>query len=328
MPKISIIVPVYNVERYLDNCIESILNQTFKDFELILVNDGSNDKSYEICKSYLEVDSRIKIINKENGGISSARNAGLDIAIGEYIGFVDSDDYIHPQMYEILYKNIKNEEADISLCNFKKVASYEECRLKIFLERDLNVKTLEYSNVDSSKELFTDKSITFVVAWNKLYNRRLFEKNRYKVGKIHEDEFIIHRLLYESNKVVYTTMELYFYLKRENSITSKSLNLKRLNLLEAYIDRINFFSNCKEYSLEEKALFMYSEEFLIHYYLIKNNLHNCKKILKGMKHQYIHLFPKILKLKYYTKKEKIVLIAFCLNSNIYKFYINYKKKYI
>ena len=121
MSKISIIVPVYNVESYLSNCIDSILNQTFKDFELILVNDGSTDKSLEICKHYKNMDDRIFIIDKKNGGLSSARNAGLDIIKGEYIGFVDSDDYIHPQMYELLYKQIIENEADISMCEFKKV---------------------------------------------------------------------------------------------------------------------------------------------------------------------------------------------------------------
>ena len=106
MPEISIIVPVYNAENYLDNCIKSILNQTFEDFELILVNDGSTDKSSHICNYYKKIDSRIKLINKKNGGVSSARNKGLEVAIGKYIGFVDSDDYIHPKMYETLYNYI------------------------------------------------------------------------------------------------------------------------------------------------------------------------------------------------------------------------------
>ena len=322
MPKISIIVPIYNVEQYLGTCINSILNQTFKDFELILVNDGSTDNSLEICKYYKKIDSRICIINKKNGGLSSARNAGLDIAKGEYIGFVDSDDYIHPQMYEILYNYIKKEEADISLCDFKKVKCYEKCESQKYDEKNLDIKS--YCNTQASEELFKEKAITFIVAWNKLYKRKLFNDNRYKLGKRYEDEFIIHRLLYQSTKVVYVPVELYFYLKRDNSIMSKSFSLKNLDALDAYMDRINFFKSCKEIILEEKSLFMYSQEFLIHYYLVKNNIYNCKKVLRHMKRQYLNFFPKIIKLNYFTIKEKLVLMSFCINANIYEYYM--KKK--
>lgn len=324
MPKISIIVPIYNVEEYLSTCINSILNQTFKDFELILVNDGSTDNSLEICKYYKDIDDRICIIDKKNGGLSSARNAGLDIAKGEYIGFVDSDDYIHPQMYEILYRYIRKEKADISLCDFKKVNGYDNYKLQKYTENNLNIKIKSYSNIQASEELFRENAITFIVAWNKLYRRELFDNNRYKLGKRYEDEFIIHKLLYESKKVVYSPIELYFYLKRDNSIMSKSFSLKNLDALDAYIDRINFFRKHKEVILENKALFMYSQEFLIYYYLVKNNIYNHNKVLKDMKYQYFVFFPKVLKLSYFTTKEKLVLITFCINENIYEYYM--KKK--
>lgn len=116
MPKISIIVPIYNVEKYIEKCIQSILNQTFSDFELILVNDGSTDSCGEICDKYKKLDDRIIVIHKVNGGLSSARNAGIDIARGEYIGFIDSDDYIHEKMYEILYNNAITYNSDIVIC--------------------------------------------------------------------------------------------------------------------------------------------------------------------------------------------------------------------
>lgn len=120
-PKISIIVPVYKAEPYLKKCIDSILNQTFKDFELILVDDGSPDRCGEICDEYALKDSRIKIIHKENGGQSSARNVGLDIAQGEYIGFVDSDDWIEPDMYKKLFKVLKNDNVDMAICNINSI---------------------------------------------------------------------------------------------------------------------------------------------------------------------------------------------------------------
>ena len=124
MPKISIIVPVYNVEKYLEKCVRSILAQTFTDFELILVDDGSPDSSGAMCDQFAEQDQRVKVIHKENGGLSDARNAGIEIATGEYLGFVDSDDYIADDMYELLYTNIVKEDADLSICGIYDV--YEE----------------------------------------------------------------------------------------------------------------------------------------------------------------------------------------------------------
>ncbi|MFR2551722.1 MAG: glycosyltransferase [Clostridioides difficile] len=126
MPKISIIVPVYNVEKYLEKCVRSILAQTFTDFELILVDDGSLDSSGAMCDQFAEQDQRVKVIHKENGGLSDARNAGIELATGEYLGFVDSDDYIADDMYELLYTNIVKEDADLSICGIYDVYEGKE----------------------------------------------------------------------------------------------------------------------------------------------------------------------------------------------------------
>ncbi|MFZ3577233.1 glycosyltransferase family 2 protein, partial [Virgibacillus sp. DJP39] len=131
--KLSIIVPVYKVEQYLAKCIDSILNQTYKDFELILVNDGSPDNCSDICDSYMKKDNRIKVIHKANGGLSSARNAGIQIARGEYIGFVDSDDFIHRRMYEVLYKNAFKYLSDIVVCDYSQVQEGEK-----YIEKEIN----------------------------------------------------------------------------------------------------------------------------------------------------------------------------------------------
>ena len=206
MPKISIIVPIYNVEKYLTNCIDSILNQTFKDFELILVNDGSTDNSFEICKHYKDIDDRICIIDKKNGGLSSARNAGLDIAKGEYIGFVDSDDYIHPQMYELLYNQIIKNKADISMCEFKKVSEFNKKELsdKVILNQEVEI----LNNKEAVFKLGENGSVTYVIACNKLYKKSLFNNIKFKEGIIHEDEYIIHRLLYQVKTLVYIKEKL------------------------------------------------------------------------------------------------------------------------
>ena len=199
MPKISIIVPVYNVEKYLEKCIDSILNQSFRDFELILVDDGSTDNSGYVCDRYKDQDNRIIVIHKENGGVSSARNRGLDIARGDFIGFMDSDDFIHKDMYKILYDNLIKNEADLAICKAQNVYQDETIKLNNIVE-DFPVKVL--TSKDALKKLYNIRT-TFVYAWNKLYKRELFEELRYPENKIYEDEWLSPKLLYKSSKIVY-----------------------------------------------------------------------------------------------------------------------------
>lgn len=185
MAEISIIVPVYQVEKYISQCIESILAQTFTDFELILVDDGSKDNSGKICDEYAEKDKRIRVLHKENGGLSDARNKGLDNASGNYFMFVDSDDYIAPNMAECLYQNIIKEDADIAACNFRYV--FEED-----VEEDFS--TENKAEVLSGKEIFYNRKNErnygfWTVAWNKLYKAETFKNMRFRFGKYHEDEF-------------------------------------------------------------------------------------------------------------------------------------------
>ena len=275
MPKISIIVPVYNVENYLKNCIDSILTQTFKDFELILVNDGSTDNSLSICESYKAIDNRIKIVNKKNGGLSSARNAGLDIAAGEYIGFVDSDDYIHPQMYEILYNEIIKNKADISMCDFEKVYEFDKKLLEssFILCDEIDI----LNNKEALYELGGKNGVTYVVAWNKLYKRELFKDVKFKEGIIHEDEYIIHRLLYQVNKLVYIKEKLHFYLQREGSIMDKKLSIDASDYLLACADRIIFFDEKNLIDLKVRWEDFYLWKFFRDYPTLDKSYHNHKK---------------------------------------------------
>lgn len=314
MPKISIIVPVYNVEGYLNNCIDSILNQTFKDFELILVNDGSTDNSLKICKYYKNIDNRICIINKENGGLSSARNAGLDIAKGEYIGFVDSDDYIHPQMYELLYNQIMKNDADISMCEFKRVSEFKKMELsdKVILNQEVEI----LNNEEAVFKLGEKRAVTYVVAWNKLYVKSLFNSIRFKEGIIHEDEYIIHRLLYQINKLVYIRKELYFYLQREGSIMDKSLNINSSDYLLACSDRVKFFYEKDSIQLKKYWEKFYLWKFFNDYSeLYKEYNDNFK--LKILRKDFAQLLKILLKDKDYGKKEKISWIIFAISPKIY-----------
>lgn len=316
MPEISIIVPVYNIENYLENCIESILNQTFKDYELILVDDGSTDKSGEICDKYEKKDSRIKVIHKNNGGLSSARNVGLDIACGQYIGFVDSDDSIHPRMYEILYDLIKKYKVDISCCNYKKTYS-------MFNEHNTYIKStevIEMDNIQAINNLYDDDiGIRLVVAWNKLYSKHLFDDTRYEVGRMHEDEFMAHRILYKCKKIVYTNSELHYYLQREGSIMSQASYKREVDSLLAHSDRMRF---CKKVGLIEMCNYIskrYEYMFWDLYNKIDKNTNSKTKLLSELRKDLIYNLNTLLRLKSNSIKEKRNWIIFAISPQIYNF---------
>lgn len=215
---ISVIIPIYRVENYLEKCIESVRNQTYRDMEIILVDDGSPDGCGAICDRYRNLDGRIKVLHKENGGLSDARNKGIDMATGEYILFVDSDDFIHPQMLEILYHAIQETGADISVCGFKEVGEKDEVIPEsIAIEEELEI----FENQEVMNQL-QHKNLITVVAWNKLYKREIFADDiRYPKGRLHEDEFLIHQVLHRCKRTVYVERELYYYVRREDSITGK-----------------------------------------------------------------------------------------------------------
>lgn len=237
---ISIIVPVYNVDKYLERCVKSLLGQSYSDCEIILVDDGSTDDSGLICDKFAESNKQIKVIHKENGGLSDARNRGIDEAQGEYLAFIDSDDFIHPQMMEILYYNLKKCDADISVCGFHWLKESEEPCTEIG-ENVLKV----FHDAEIMGQLFKNKVET-VIAWNKLYRKELFQELRYSKGRLHEDEYIIHHLLYKCKTIVYTGSKLYYYMQHEESITGKLSPKRVVDTIDAFEQRIEF--------LEEKGM--------------------------------------------------------------------------
>ena len=215
--KISIIIPIYNVEKYLRRCIDSIVNQTYKNTEIILVNDGSPDNCREICDEYEEIDSRIKVIHKANGGLSSARNAGLDIASGEYIMFVDSDDWISEDTLEKLNKYV---EKGCDIINFKFSFAKEGSKNIIGLQSDLK-ESYECDLISYIDKLFMGELSFFI--WNKLYKKDLFNDVRFPEGRNYEDLATIYKLYFKAKNIVVTDYTLYYYwLGNSNSITSNS----------------------------------------------------------------------------------------------------------
>lgn len=239
---ISIIVPVYKVEKYLVRCIESIRNQTYSNLEIILIDDGSPDACPSICDEYALKDERIIVIHKENGGLSDARNTGIEMAKGEYIGFVDSDDYIHPDMYENLLKIAIANTADIAVCDVEKVYSGNYI---LNDEGEDNVRF--YTGIQAVANIFdAELYLRSVVAWGKLYKKSLFDSIRYPKGKLHEDEFVTYRLYYKSSKVAYTDKRYYYYLQREDSIMGERKRKISDDVLEAYEELGDYFEKREE----------------------------------------------------------------------------------
>ena len=240
-PLISIIVPVYNVEQYLVRCIDSILHQTYTNLEVILVDDGSTDNCPSICDSYSIKDERIKVIHKQNGGLSSARNVGLDAANGEYIGFIDSDDFILPEMYEVLFRLIKDSNADIGLCSFQRVD--EEGNP---LHGDDDIFEPEVLSGGEALTAFMTKQWRYVIVWNKLYEASIFLNIRFPEGRLHEDEFVVHHVLNKCRRIASTSTAMYMYTQRSNSIMGKikdeAFTPKRCDdVLSALLDKYRFF---------------------------------------------------------------------------------------
>lgn len=255
-PLISVIVAIYNVEKYLSRCIESIINQTYQKLEIILIDDGSQDNSLEIALKYAKKDKRICVMAKENGGLSDARNWGLRIAKGEYYSFIDGDDYIAVHMLERLYNELYLSAADIAVCDFKKV--YEGSEEK---NRNVDVSTFStqiYRSKDVIYKLILKYDITYSVAWNKLYRKNLFDGIEYPVGKIHEDEYITYKLLFKACKIVHIEEKMYFYLQRNGSIMRRPFSEERFCKIEAYKQRADFMINKNMFVAESVRIYLWA----------------------------------------------------------------------
>jgi len=237
---ISVIVPIFNVEQYLEKCINSLINQTYKNIEIILVDDGSTDKSSKICDKYASQDNRIKVIHKQNGGISSARNTGMNIAKGKYYSFVDADDMVANDFYESLYTLLKKYNADISVCDYIRIYDYE------FDIPEIQEVVTEYTN-DTFAPLFNLKTHPYaVMIWNKLYIRDLFDGIEFLEGMVHEDEELTYRVCDKSKKIVFTNRQLYYYNQFNQSSFMHVFNKKRLDLFYHLSNRAKLYKTKDE----------------------------------------------------------------------------------
>lgn len=309
MPTISVIVPVYKVEPYLRQCVDSILGQTFRDFELILVDDGSPDGCPAICDEYAEKDSRVKVIHKENGGLSSARNAGLDVAKGKYIAFVDSDDWIHPEMLETMQNRMQQHHADVAVCGVESV--YED---------DSRIVHHPLTDAVLSQDDMVDGLATqawyYIIACNKLYRKKIFDELRYPVGYIHEDAAIIHRIIGLCKCVVTVEQPFYNYRQTGNSIMRSELNIKRTDNLSALADRVQYACTKKWSRVLSITAERYVHTFFDYYFRFPRTEEN-EKYFRRMDDSLKIALPYILKSKSVSLRHKVYLAAIRVNPQIY-----------
>lgn len=283
-PKISIVVPVFNTEKYLNECINSLINQSLKNIEIILVDDGSTDNSLEICNKYAKIDARVIVLKQMNKGAAAARNTGLDIAKGEYIGFVDSDDWINEKMYNILYSKAKEHDADIVTCNIEK-----RCKTGAIILFSIDKSEYMISKNDAMSILLENQRITYSPC-NKIYNKKLFENLRFSEGIILEDKDLLYRLVDKANRVYYVGQPLYYYRYVENSTLHSEFSLKKLDEHMVMKDMYEFYQ--KFYP--EYASRVYSRYFLTNIILYINLI----KYNRSLIGQY----------KYLLNRDKLLLI--------------------
>ncbi|WP_338587251.1 glycosyltransferase [Clostridium baratii] len=314
---ISIIVPVYNVEKYLDKCIISIINQTYKNLEIILVDDGSKDKSGKKCDEWAAKDHRIRVIHKKNGGLSDARNIGIDNCKGKYISFIDSDDFIATEYIEILYKNIKEMKCDISICN---PYYYYEDKINKIVER---YKIKEDKIVDNSLNMTIDlmyQKHFDTSAWGKLYETRLFKQNKiyYPKGKLYEDIVTTYKVFMKSKKIIFINKNLYYYRQRSNSIMSSKFNPREMDYVTNSEIMMNDLSKIN-LEIKKAAISRFLSTNFAIYRKIPNDQEFYKevKFIKGniKKYRRIVLFDKNSRLK-----NKFAILISYINLKILKFY--------
>lgn len=242
---VSVIIPIYGVEPYLERCVRSVVDQTYRDLEIILVDDGGKDRCPAMCDAWAERDSRVRVIHKTNGGLSSARNAGLDVAAGEFIAFVDGDDYVEPDYIAVMADAVRDTQADLAMCSVfhedadgRAIAQTAPVWRKEYAPVTDARRT--YPGLDCLRQRGDENGMDDVVAWNKLYRRSLWKGIRYPLGKIHEDEFVTYRILGRVRIAVLLPERLYHYIERDASIMHSEYSLRSLDLIEALIGKVSF----------------------------------------------------------------------------------------
>ena len=300
---VSVVIPVYNVEKYLDSCIASLKKQTYQNIEVLLVDDGSTDGSAKICDAAAAEDSRFHVIHKENSGVSDARNMGLEQIHGQYVSFLDSDDIYAPYNIECLLDAILQCDADIAVGEF---LPFQD---EITFERFFGNKPCIISGREAVGRMIGKEHIRYAVVNNKIFKADLIRNFRFLSGKIHEDEEFMYRILYSAGKVVTVHQVVYGYRSRPGSITTAKYNRARLNVLDIAKNRAEFFKQQGDKELYENFRWIYAMLLLQHYPRVRKEL-NDPVLAKKIKKQFRELAPEVLRGSSLSRKRKLMTAIF------------------
>lgn len=307
---VTIVVPVYNVERYLDDCVRSIVDQSYDNLEIILVDDGSTDSSGKKCDNWDSVDKRIKVIHQDNLGLSGARNTGISIAKGDYIAFIDSDDYIHRDYVKSMYEACLDNNVQLCVCGILETiddvdtASPYEGKVELVNQEQL------------FDQLYTIRNVETVSAANKLYAIELFDDIRYPVGRRHEDEATIHYIIEKVSTAAWIGFPMYYYRQTPNSITRQTYNIKMLDELWSKEVRLDFFRGRGMSDLYQKALYVYCSRIISHIEMMKDYTdEEFKSASQHYKKQYLSSI-KELSFQMLPLKKRLRLILYRLRYNM------------
>lgn len=307
---ISIIIPVYNVEKYLAKNIESVIRQTYRNIEVILINDGSTDNSGKICDEYAKIDKRIKVIHKSNGGLSDARNVGIDVANGQFITFCDSDDYLKESYIEYLYELIKKDKCKMSICSYCILTENEKM---IDCGKGYNEGIL--TTEQTLSRMLCDEGFS-VSACAKLYAKELFDDVRYPVGKLCEDNGTTYKLIKKCKLISYGNISQYIYIKRSGSIMNSKFNMKKLDLLELTNEMANElleeYPNIKD-AIERRVI--YAKLSIIRQAI---NDDTSVKLVKKLRQEVIRDWKKILLNKKINSRDKAAFFILLLGKNAFR----------
>lgn len=312
MELISVIVPVYNAEKYLDRCIRSIVNQTYQNLEIILIDDGSSDYSSAICDQWAEKDERIRVFHQVNRGISAARNSGISVSGGNYILMVDSDDYLSVSMIAFMYSSMRKENADLAVCDFYR-GKDEEYEF-VYDEKKANEMI---DGKEAMERIYLDehKTLQYVVPWGKLYKKSLFDQVRYPEGRIFEDIYVTHQLLSRCRKIVVIPQILTYYYANPSSIMNSRFHVKKLDYLPALKNRIDFFKSHDLQELREAAYEEYLHALIWEYSRVRDLLMD-KRTMMYIVTCYREVYIRGYSSKRYPKENKFFLGIFAVNPEL------------
>ena len=304
-PLVSVIVPIYNVCEYLERCDKSICGQSYGDLEIILVDDGSSDGSGDVCDKLEKKDDRIRVIHQANMGLAGARNAGIDACHGDYICFVDSDDYVHPDYVKYLLKICEDNNCEIGICGH-----FPTDKMESFHEVNWEEKVSVYDKKQIFDAFYSEMHVPIVIAWNKIYSRKCIGDIRYDVGYIHEDEATTFKFLYNAEKIAFGLEKLYYYFDRSDSITGQRYNSKRLDILKAYENRLEFYLTNREHEYFERECQFYLSEILNNYYKVYHYLNKDKGLLRMLVGKYKQVYLRADRGGWITRRRVLYGVCF------------------